>query len=372
MKKLLPIILLLAIAGASAWYFSVSKPTQTASNTTGTSSSTSAPKAGETNKANAPDNLGDKGPAVDDGSANEDADGGDEGIADNNEKPAAQVYKSAEEALKAVKDGATDYDDVVLEQFREPGEDCTWCPVFYQGIRDSMMSPDASKDQRSYYAEILAISGRVENLGVLVDAIKNAGSSDKADDFAQALELAVGKEDVVKFLADQLSSTNQLIKESSVAAITNQGTRLAAETLYNHTVQNGDPDGYYSQGIGLGEFVPDQETLPYVQELAMKRDAYSHLAVKSLLNAGLPGVKIVFDILRNSKDPAGDKLNLLKSAEDHMSYEEETEDFLKKQAETSDQPLIKETAQKFLDAIKGQDTGDDQNSSPIQAVTPAA
>ena len=371
MKKLLPIILLLVIAGASAWYFSVSKPQQTASNASSSSSGVVAQKAGDVGgTAHETTGLGDSGPAADDGSANEDADAGDEGMADDNEKPAAQVYKSAEEALKAVKDGAANYDDVVLEQFREPGEDCTWCPVFYQGIRDGMMSADASKDQRSYYAEILAISGRVENLGILVDAIKNAGSSDKADDFAQALELAVGKDDVVKFLADQLSSTNQLIKESSVAAVTNQGTRLAAETLSNHIIQNGDPDGYYSQGIGPGEFVPDQDTLPYVQELAMKRDAYSHLWIKSLLNAGLPGVKIVFDILRNSKDPNGDKLGLLKSAEDHMSYEEETEDFLKKQTETSDQPLIKETAQKFLDAIKGQDAGDELNTAPDQAVAP--
>ena len=91
-------------------------------------------------------------------------------------------------------------------------------------------------------------------------------------------------DDVVTELSGYVNSNNELLQESAVAAITNQGSKLAAETLYKHTVEKGDADGYYSLGIGLGELIPDDETLPYLNELVSKRDKYSHLAVKALLN----------------------------------------------------------------------------------------
>ena len=95
--------------------------------------------------------------------------------------------------------------------------------------------------------------------------------------------------------------------------------------------------------IGLAELGPSEETLPYLQEIALKRDQYSHLAVKSLINGGQPGLQIVFDILNNSKDSEADK-RLLQDAIDHVNYDEETEAFLKKTIETSKQTVAVEFA----------------------------
>jgi len=92
-----------------------------------------------------------------------------------------------------------------------------------------------------------------------------------------------------------MESTNETIQEASIAAVTNQGTRLAAELLYNQTQKAGDPDGYYSRGIGLGEFIPDPDAIPYLQELVKKQDQYSPLAVKALINSGTDGLRLVLN-----------------------------------------------------------------------------
>jgi len=265
-----------------------------------------------------------------------------------NIRPATEIYSNAEEALAAIQQAAIDYDDIVLEQFVGLGDDCAWCDSLYRSVTDLMLSPDLDDDQRSFYAEVLAVSGRLENIETLVNAIKNESNSLTAEIYAEALELAVGNNDIVRYLDEQIASGNELLREAGIAAITGQGSRLAAETLYQHTLAGGDPDGFYSLGIGLGELIPEPEAMPYLQELAMKRDAYSHLAVKSLLNSGIDGLRIVFDVLTNSRDPEFDRL-MLTDAADHVIYEEEIEAYLTNLVETSNQPLVSEFAREILD-----------------------
>jgi hypothetical protein len=236
-------------------------------------------------------------------------------------KPAAQAYRSAEDAVAAAIKGAKDFDDSVLEQFTEPGPDCSWCPQFYSSIQELVTNPNTPQDQKSYMAEILAISGRPDNVQVLVESIKNAPSSTEADIYAEALELTLGKDDVTKVLGEQLSTTNDTLRESSVAAITNQGTKLAAELLQKHIQERNDPDAYYSAGTGPGEFIPDEEALPYVQELVGKRDAYSPQWGKALINAGLPGLQAFFEQLENSGSPDSNR-DLIKGALDHVNNED--------------------------------------------------
>lgn len=284
---------------------------------------------------------------------------GDEldGTMDTEVQPAAKVYKNADEALAAAKKGAIDYDDTILEQFTEPGEDCTWCGEFYKSIRDILVSTNTPHDQLSYYGELLAVSGRQENVQALVEGIKSATSTESKDALAEALELTVGKDPVVNYLAEQLGSGNDQLRESSLAAITNQGSRMAAEIIYKHTVERGDPDGYYSLGIGLGEFVPDDESLPYLQELVNKHDQYSHLAVKALLNSGIGGLRLVMDSLASSKDGEFDK-QMLRDAVDHVNYEDEVDAYLKKTIAESKNPVVSDFAKKILDAFKVEETSD--------------
>jgi len=265
-----------------------------------------------------------------------------------NIRPATEIYATAEEALAAIQQAATDYDDIVLEQFVGLGDDCAWCDSLYESVTDLMLSSDVDDDKRSFYAEVLAVSGRLENIETLVEAIKNESNSLTAEIYAEALELAVGGNDIVRYLDEQIKSGNELLQEAGIAAITSQGSRLAAETLYQHALASGNPDGFYELGIGLGELIPEPEAMPYLQELAMKRDPYSHLAIKSLLNSGIDGLRIVFDVLTNSQDPEFDRL-MLTDAADHVIYEEEIEQYLRNIAETSNQPLVSEFAREILE-----------------------
>lgn len=236
-------------------------------------------------------------------------------------KPAADAYASADDALAAVIKGSKDFDDSILEQFTEPGEDCSWCGQFYSSVRDLVTNINTPQDQKSYLAEILAISGRLDNVQTLAESIKNASSPTEADIYAEALELTLGKDDVTRYLGDQMSATNDTLREAAVSAVTNQGTRLAAEMLMKHVQERGDADAYYSQGTGPGEFVPDEEALPLVQEYVQRRDAYSPGWAKSLLNAGLPGLRILFEQLENSNNPESDKA-ITKDAMDHVNFED--------------------------------------------------
>ena len=356
MKKLLPILFIIIIA-VGAWVLTSRGNTPAGGGSQGSSSgaATSMAAAGEGTAPESgmagPDGVSGGGP-----SGTELSDDGDIEVTDDDMRPAAQRYRSAEEALTAIKTAAISYDDLVLEQFTTPGEDCSWCPQFYQSVKELLISSETKPDQRSYYAEILAISGKTENLSTLLEFAKNAPTQEERDIYTEAIELTVGKDDVTRYLGDQITAEkdNPGLKESLIAAVTNQGSRMAAETLYKQAVEAGDPDGYYSVGIGLGELVPEQEALPYLHELAIKRDAYSHLAVKSLLNSGVDGLRIVFDVLANSKDAEFDR-RMLKDAVDHVNYEKESEDFAKKIVETSKNPVAVEFAKQIIEDFKSQE-----------------
>ncbi len=346
MKNLIALVLLVLVA-AGAWFYlgqdsdqSTMNPGQSENKTAGQTQAgaTSGPSQTGLDQQSSSSNKGD--------SSNEDSED-EEFDEDFEDRPAAEVYKSADEAFAAIKKGAEDYDDLILEQFTTPGEDCNWCDDFYKTTTAAMFSKDASEDEKSYYAEVLAISGRSNNISTLIQAVQDAGKGDEADIYAEALELTIGDDKVVELLAQHINSENELLAEASVAAITNQGSRKAAETLYEHTVSVGDPDGFYSLGIGLAELIPEEETLPYLNELVTRRDPYSHLAVKSLLNYGMDGLRIVMESLTNSQDPAFDK-KMLEDAVDHVSYEEPVEDYLKKLIKTSKNPLTVEFAKEIL------------------------
>lgn len=272
-------------------------------------------------------------------------------------QPAALVYANSADALAAIRAGAKSYDDDVLEQFTLPGEDCTWCAELYSALIPLMKSAESDEDEKAYYSEILAISGRPENVKALVDAIREAGPGDDADVYAESLELTLGGDDVVRYLSENLKDPNDLVQESTVAAITNQGSLLAAKTLYDHTVEQGDPDGYYSLGIGLGEMIPDEGTLPYLQELTIKRDPYSNLALKALLNYGHEGLVLVMDTLTNSPNPDFDR-KMLEDAVDHVVFDDQTLEYVKEMA-NSKQPVVSEFAKEILSDYDDLSTDDD-------------
>ena len=337
MKKLLPIIIIVVVL-VGGWIYLVRGSSETAVTFDNGTTSESKTFIG----GGAQDN----GSADFSGSESLNFDDEEDDYFDETIKPAAQVYDSAQAAIDAVRKGAEAYDDIVLEQFVQPGGDCDWCPDFYAELNELMLSPNASEYEKSYFGEILAISGRVDNIATLIEALKNAPSEDDSDIFAESLEVAIGDNSVVKYLSEQMNSGNALLDESLVAAVTNHGSNLAVETLYEQTVKNGDPDGYYSVGIGLGEVIPDEEAVPFLIEALSKRDSYSHLAVKSLLNMGDAGLETVLSQLEGFGDDVN-MANLIEDAVDHVALEDRTEEIIASRRD-SENPVIKE----FIRQIK--------------------
>jgi len=354
MKKVLPVIVIVAVIGG--WWLVQRSPEQASE----TSSTTSSPADSSSSQANGSSPSGEQSTSMSTTFTNQRVGPVDDAAEESGEladqvKPAADAYASAEEALAAVMAGAKDFNDAILEQFTEPGADCSWCPAFYTSIRELVTNPNTPQDQKSYLAEILAISGRLENVQTLAESVKNAPSSTEGDIYAEALELSLGKDDITRYLGDQLSATNDTLREASVAAITNQGTRLAVELLNKHVQERGDPDSYYSIGIGPAELIPNEDALPLVQELVQKRDEYSPAWAKSLINAGLPGLTMLFDQLESSSNPASDD-KLLKDAIDHVNFEDGIKDLTDRVIANNRNPKAVEFARKIQEEFSEQDS----------------
>jgi hypothetical protein len=266
-------------------------------------------------------------------------------------QPATELYQSYDQAIAAVKKAAAEYDDIVIEQFVELGPECTWCGELYSEISRLMLAAEPDSDEKSYYAEMLALSGRPELVETILDEMKKLedGTPD-FDLYADALEMTIGGDGVVEVLAKNLDTENEELKESILAAISNQGSAFAIDLLYKHTKESGTEDGYYSVGVGLGEVIPDREAYPLMREIVSNRDQYSHLAVKGLLNAGVEGLQVVFEILDGSTDLESDK-KLLEGAVDHVTYEDETEKYLREVVSKSSNPALVEFAKESLEYL---------------------
>ena len=361
MKKLLPIVVVLLVLAAVAVFIFGNKSADKAASDKPAIAKTDTSSGTNTNiPANQP-NL-----VTQPGTIEEDVDDFNQEI-----QPATKLYKNAAEAFAAIKAGAAEYDDLLLEQFANPDESCTWCSELYRSIADEMLSANTSKNDRSYYAELLAITGKPENLQTLISAYNDSPNQENKELYLEALELTAGDENLVGFLATQLdTATEENLKESLVAALTNHGSRTAIEKLYSQTVQKGDPDGYYSQGMGLGEIIPDADTLPLLVEYASKKDNYSPLAIKALLNYGDDGLKEVVNIISASNDRELNK-KLLTDALDHVSFDSGTEEYVKNLAATATNPDVLQFANDILKDMEYEAELDEEEESEDAVVAPA-
>ena len=116
--------------------------------------------------------------------------------------------------------------------------------------------------------------------------------------------------------------------------------------------------------------IPDEEAFPALKQIVEKRDDYSNLGVKALLNSGVEGVKAVFDTLGSSSNPEQDQ-KILKDAIDHINYDEDTEKFLKDIGEKSKNPALAALAKTTLESFAKEATTDDATVDTDQADAPA-
>jgi hypothetical protein len=349
LMKNVGILAILIFLTAGTWYLMSSPVTITdSSNNSGTGTELNKTDSG-VNNANGTNGLREG----DDLSTDKDSNWAD--IDEDPIEPATDLYTSAADALEAVRKGAKEYDDIILEQFVDLGPACTWCDEFYGEVKQMMLQAESDSDEQAYFAELLTISGKPENVETVVDILKKTDpQSADFDVYLDALEMTVGGEDVVKVLSENLDVDNPDLRESVVAAISNQGSAFAVDTLYKHVKEAGVKDGYYSAGVGIGELIPEEEAFPLMREVISNRDEQSPEFVKGLLNAGVGGLREVYEALNSSTDVEGDK-NLLKGAMDHIPYDDETEKYLREVVVKSTNPALKEFGEKALKIIDEED-----------------
>ncbi len=274
-------------------------------------------------------------------------------------KPASQRYQNAEQALEAIRKAAIDYDDMVIDEFSDL-KDCEWCEELYASLSTMLNDKSLGIDERAFYAEIMAVSGNLDNLRYLATLVENATAVEDKEMLGEALEMASGGDETVKLLTDFLGSSNATLRESVVSAISNQGTRLSAETLYNDLVSGGGAKAdYYSMGIGLAEMVPDQDAIHYLHELLNQRAPKSDQVVKALINSGIEGLTAVFDSLSSEQNETTGR-ELLKDAIDHVITEEAVVGLLTKASQDERYPqFLKDFANQALKEAQSEDIEED-------------
>ena len=343
LKKIIPLIIVLLIAGYFGLQSKKKSPTQTKA------ANVSQPKKDATHKAkttDTPDFLSE--------------DSHDANLFASDIIPANRAYQSAAGAMDKILASADDYDDIVLEQFAELPDSCEWCNELYENVKEEMLATE-DENLKSYLAELLAITGKEKNLETIFNAYNESDDDNSRDAYLEALEFTAGDDNLVEFLSTKLATINgdELLRESTIAAISNHGSRNAIEALYQETVKSGDSDGFYALGMGIGEIIPNDDSLPYLVELAEKKDDYSHLAIKALINQGDQGLREAINVIEGSSDSALNQ-KLLTDALDHVSFDEETENYIKEVQKTTQSPDVKAFADEIIADMEYEFGDDDE------------
>lgn len=275
--------------------------------------------------------------------------------------PATQKYTSATEALEAIRKAAVDYDDVILASFNNL-KNCPWCDEFYLEVEKMAADPSINLDQRAFFAEVMSGSGDVEVMGQLIKLFESTSNLEDKEMFGEAIEMAEGGDDMVQLLSSYLTNPDSTLRESAVSAISNQGSRLAVETLYKDMISGGGVStDYYAMGTGLPETVPDETAIPYLHELLIQRAPKSEHVIKALLNAGMDGVTVVFDALSSENDEAKGK-QLLTDATEHIITDDEVVNFLTKASVNQNYPnFLREFAREALAEAQSEDLEDEED-----------
>ena len=214
-------------------------------------------------------------------------------------------FTSGEQALNALRNGAIRGDPLTLQRFANLPRDTPWAEEFYRDVSAQLDDKKADPDDRQYAANVLAISGRAENIQALFDRVANAGSPEDISMLTSALAMANGGDEIVPLAVKELGSGNPNVQFSALTALTNQGSRAAAEALYAHALETGgSPESEKEDGTGLSMMLPDQEAVGFLSDVLRKEDRFSALAIGPLVNGGESGINAVFDVLQSTKNDA--------------------------------------------------------------------
>jgi len=260
-----------------------------------------------------------------------------------------ETYASAKDALYAVSTAAKNYDNDMLEKFKLPGTNCSWCEEFYSQVRGLLSSESMPLAERHYMALLLAESGRPENIEALIDAAVTATSTELKNLFSEALELTVGNDEVVRFLGMQLEKAPEGVRESIGTALTRQSSLAAAEELYRQArINPAEEEISFNDGIGLEELAATEEVLPFLSEIVRKRDEVSNLAAVALINSGEAGFREFLTVIES---PEYADTQLLDTVLKNVAFSEDVQKIAQERLGSVDG-----TAKEFLEKVaKGKD-----------------
>lgn len=259
--------------------------------------------------------------------------------------------ETAEKAFNLLSQAAKNNDKTMLDQVSQLGPNCAFCDEFYKRTRQQLTSSELRSDERSVFASALVRGGGTANVNQVVDLLQSAGEHPELQDSPNVYADALGDTTLAPEIIDEISagleSENRYYREAIVSMLTQQGTKEAAQKLYDHVIEAGIKDGYYNSGMGIGKFNTQPDAIPYLEELALKRDQYSGLAIDAILNTGREGLDRVIALLSDSKDYQSDK-KLLRNSVDHIDRDAQTLAYLKTLSKTGKTQAIRELAQHVL------------------------
>lgn len=290
----------------------------------------------------------------------------EEGIEENEEeieyddRGAAEVYSTSEQALNAVTKGLKYLDTNIIEQFRDLPKSCTWSDEFLTKIKEKLKDEKNSEDLW-YYSELLTVTGRKDAVEeVIANFPKHKDDEEMVTSLSIALENTSVNSETFPLLVSQMDSDIEQERDGAIRAIAYSGTKEAIDTLYQDIVSKKDVTGDKSAGYIFDEIFVEGEGLNVLKDYALKEDQYSHFAVKGLLSSGREGVEVLVDTLNQAKNPVMFE-NALNENLSLLEWDEASRDYLQEQLNNKNSSkAVIDFATKAIDVINKSTEGSEE------------
>lgn len=208
---------------------------------------------------------------------------------------------------------------------------CADCDQIFAAVKQQFAALAVGADpvKVKLLASALAQSERAEMVQEIISRYR-AASGDPAIQtmLAESLELVSGDEEVSRELAPLVRpEEGEELKEAAVTGLSGMNDTVAAEALLQFARSVGDGKGGYDTAVGLGEFIPNAEAVPFLQRVAADGSAEAPLAIRALFNGGAESTKSAIEAILAV--PESEQQRLLSGAQSHVLMEPLTLDYLK-------------------------------------------
>jgi hypothetical protein len=211
---------------------------------------------------------------------------------------AARIYSTAEQALPFVEEFLSTGLTETLAEFTGIQGDCSWCAELFQQLGDMIADTSTPEEERFRAAMLLSGTARVEAAEVLIEKAEQDPTFGVRTVLFESLARVPPTPEIIALYNQKLQDNDaEKIREALVAALGFGRSLEAAQALYRDITLHNDTDGFARDRIGLAYFNADANALPYIRSLVEKRDEFSPLAFRSLLNSGEEGLRTALDVL---------------------------------------------------------------------------